>query len=78
MKIKVIEQSFSLLEVSNQMFHAIDRRLSIITDEIVSIQVVAFCVKSIIALLDSIRIQHRYDYYLEMLYQEFGLVMIAQ
>lgn len=44
MKVEVVQQSFGLLIVADEMFHAVDRRLSIVTDKIVSIEVVSTCV----------------------------------
>lgn len=73
MKIKVVKQPFGLAIVTNQMFHAINGRLSIVTYQVVSIEIVASGVQSIESLLYSIRVEHGNHNYLKMLDEKFCL-----
>ena len=78
MQVKIIEQSLGLMVVPNQMLHTVDRRLPVVTDQIVSIQVVPFGIKSIKTFLNPIRVQHRHYDHLEMLSNEFSFRVRTQ
>ena len=41
MYVEVVEQPFGLMVMPYQVFHAVDRRLSVIAYQVVSVQIVA-------------------------------------
>ena len=77
MDIEIVEQSLGLLVVSDEMLHAVNRRLPVVTHQIVSIEIMALRVQSVQALLDAVWIEHGNNHYLEMFPQCFGIVCIA-
>jgi hypothetical protein len=52
--------------VSDEMFHAINGRLPVVTNQIVSIEVVPLRIQPIKTLFHSIRIQHGHNHNLEV------------
>ena len=47
MKVKVIEEPLGLVVVLDEMLHAVDRRLSVIAHQVISVEVIALGVKSV-------------------------------
>lgn len=59
------------------MFHAVDRRLPIVTDKVVSIQVVPSSVKSVESFLHPIRVKHRNNDNLKVLANDLSLFRLT-
>ena len=77
MKIEIVKQSLCLTVVSDQMFHAVYRGLSIVTHKIISIEIIPSSVKSVKSLLNSIRIQHRNNDNLKIFPNYFSILLLA-
>lgn len=83
-EIKVKQKPLGCVVMLYQMFHAIDRRpildtivLSVVTNEVVSIQVMALSIQPVHSLVNTIRVKHRYYDDLEISSQHFGLLSVA-
>lgn len=60
------------------MLHAVDRWLSVVTNQIVAIQVMPFGIEPVQPLVDSIWIEHWDYYYLKIFPQCFRIFLLAE
>lgn len=72
MQVEIVQQSLGLVVMPNQVLHAVNRWLPIVTHQIVTVQIVPTGIQTIQPFLNSIRIQHRYNDNLKVFPDKFG------